>query len=347
MRKLLFILLISGLTACSEKPQNETLEATLSTSDEIGPITLVIHGGAGTITRDAMTEELETAYRNILTEALEKGYSVLENGGTSVDAVVATIQLMEESPLFNAGIGAVFTNEGKNELDASIMDGGSGMAGSIAGVSNIKSPIAGARAVMENSPHVMMSGAGAEQFASEQGLEIVDPEYFYTERRYQQLQDVKQREAAAGGSAYVYEYPERKFSTVGAIALDKNGNIVAGTSTGGMTNKRYGRIGDSPIIGAGTYADNNTCGVSATGHGEFFIRNVVSYDIAALMKYKNLSLNDAAEEVVNNKLASIDGSGGIVALDRQGNIAMKFNTEGMYRGFINEKGKPQVFIYKN
>lgn len=346
MRIIISLLFIISILGCSSQQSKETLQANVSSDQDIGPITLVIHGGAGTITRENMTPEMEAAYREKLSEALNTGYAILESGGTSLDAVVATIQVMEKSPLFNSGIGAVFTNEGKNELDASIMDGYTGKAGAVAGVTNVKSPILAAQYVMENSPHVMMSGRGAEKFAEEQGLEIVDPDYFYTERRFNQLQEVKKREAADKGISYLYELPDNKFSTVGAIALDQSGNIVAGTSTGGMTNKRYGRIGDSPIIGAGTYADNSTCGVSATGHGEFFIRNVVAYDIAALMKYKDLSLNDAAEEVVNKKFVSIEGSGGIVALDRKGNIAMKFNTEGMYRGFINEKNNPQVLIYK-
>ncbi len=350
MKKLIYLFSFLILLSCSGNQGDSTLEATLSTGqivEEQGPITLVIHGGAGTITRDAMSADMESEYRAKLSESLNAGYQVLENGGSSLDAIIEAIQVLEESPLFNAGKGAVFTHEGRNELDASIMDGKTGMAGAIAGVSNIKSPISAARAVMENSPHVMMSGQGAEQFALEQGLEIVEPDYFHTDKRYQQLQDVLEKENNEGTSAYLYENPDRKFSTVGAIALDKDGNIAAGTSTGGMTNKRYGRIGDSPIIGAGTYADNTTCGVSSTGHGEFFIRNIVAYDIAALMKYKNMSLNDAAEEVVNNKLAAINGSGGIVSLDRAGNVAMKFNTEGMYRGYINEKGSPQVFIYKD
>ena len=340
--KILYIFLVLLIVSCQSP---EPAESTESPTDP-GPITLVIHGGAGTILKENMTPETEAAYRAKLSEALEAGYEVLANGGSSLDAVVATIQVMEESPLFNAGKGAVFTHEGKNELDASIMDGGTGMAGAVAGVTNIKSPILAARTVMEKSDHVMMSGRGAEQFAEEMGLEIVDPEYFYTDHRYQQLQDALAREAASPGNAYIYEYPDRKYSTVGAIALDSKGNIAAGTSTGGMTNKRYGRIGDSPIIGAGTFADNATCGVSSTGHGEFFIRNIVAYDIAALMKYKGLSVQEAADEVVNRKLVEIGGSGGVVALDRQGNVAMSFNSEGMYRGYIKEKGAPNVFIYK-
>ena len=346
------ILLLAIITsfACNSTDTKSTEikgVAQVSEKNDLGPVTLVIHGGAGTITRVQMSPEKEKAYREKLEEALNVGYSVLEKGGTSMDAVVATIQVMEMSPLFNAGVGAVFTSEGKNELDASIMDGKSGLAGSVAGVTNIKSPINAARAVMEKSEHVMLAGPGAERFAEEQGLEIVDSEYFFTERRYNQLKSIKEVVASQGATSYLYEWPDRKYGTVGAVALDKYGNIAAGTSTGGMTNKRYGRIGDAPIIGAGTYADNATCGVSATGHGEFFIRNVVAYDISALMKYRNLSLNDAAEEVVNNKLVKINGSGGIVSLDRQGNVAMKFNSEGMYRGFKKEGQTAKVFIYKD
>lgn len=309
-----------------------------------GTITLVIHGGAGTITRQNMTEEKDKQYRDKLDEVLGKGYEVLQNGGTSIDAVTTVIQMMEESPLFNAGVGAVFTNDGKNELDASIMDGNTGKAGAVAGVSKIKSPILGALTVMHNSPHVMMSGRGAEIFAEQQGLEMVDSSYFATERRFNQLKNVLEKEQQQ--AELITELPDNKYSTVGAVALDQYGNIAAGTSTGGMTNKRYGRIGDSPIIGAGTYADNGTCGVSSTGHGEYFIRNVVAYDIAATMKYKELPLEDAANEVIMIKLKEKGGSGGVIALDRKGNIAMPFNTEGMFRGYIKVEGQPVVKIYK-
>lgn len=335
----IFLIVLIGLSACS------TQHSTDADMEEIGSITLVIHGGAGTILKERMTVEKEQAYQEKLTEALNAGFAVLEQGGTSLEAVTTAIKVMENSPLFNAGKGAVFTNQGKNELDASIMDGATGQAGAVAGVTTVKNPIMAALAVMQNSPHVMMAGKGAEQFAAEQGLEQVDSTYFYIERRMKQLEKIKHREQEAKLS-HLFEYPDHKYSTVGAVALDKNGNIAAGTSTGGMTNKRYGRIGDSPIIGAGTYADNSTCGVSGTGHGEFFIRNVVAYDIAALMKYKGMSLEEAANEVVMNKLVEKKGDGGIIALDRQGNIAMPFNTSGMYRGYINEKGKPIVKIYR-
>jgi len=308
-----------------------------------GKITLVIHGGAGTILKKNMTPEQEQAYTEKMEEALLAGYAVLENGGTSLEAVTTTIQILENSPLFNAGIGAVFTNEGKNELDASIMDGKTGNAGAVAGVTTIKSPILAALAVMENSPHVLLSREGAETFAKEQGLAMVSPDYFYNERRFNQLQKIKERENDGG---YLYKNPDDKFGTVGAVALDQYGNLAAGTSTGGMTNKRYGRVGDSPIIGAGTYANNKTCAVSSTGHGEYFIRYVVAYDIAALMEYQNLTVKEAAGKVVMEKLVEVGGGGGVIALDREGNFAMPFNTEGMYRGYINESGKPQIFIYK-
>ncbi len=312
-----------------------------------GPITLVLHGGAGTIKKENMSPELEEDYKQEMKKALIAGYTVLEEGGSSVKAVTTTLQLLEASPLFNAGIGAVFTNEGENELDASIMDGATGLAGAVAGVTTVKSPILAAEAVMQHSPHVMMVGKGAEVFAKEQGLEMVDKGYFHTERRFQQLQKIKKAEEEGQKMGYLdRHHPNRKFGTVGAVALDKNGNIAAGTSTGGMTNKKFGRVGDSPIIGAGTYADNMTCGVSATGHGEYFIRSVVAYDIAATMSYKSMSLEDAAHEVIMKKLVEKQGTGGIIALDRKGNIAMPFNTSGMYRGYIQEKDLPKVFIYK-
>jgi beta-aspartyl-peptidase (threonine type) len=260
---------------------------------------------------------------------------------------------MEESPLFNAGKGAVFTNEGKNELDASVMDGKTLKAGAVAGVTNVKSPISLARKVMEASEHVMLTGRGAEHFAKEKGLEIVDPSYFYTETRFQQLQNAKKEEkvqldhSGDKGSLDEQIFTEgNKYGTVGAVALDAYGNLAAGTSTGGMTNKRWNRVGDAPIIGAGTYANNQTCAVSATGHGEYFIRSVVSYDISALMEYKGLSVQQAADEVVMKKLVQRGGEGGVIAVDAKGNVAMPFNSEGMYRGFVKADGKPTVLIYK-
>lgn len=334
-------LLISSISFAQTKP-------------DYSKITLVIHGGAGTITKASMTPEKEKAYKEALNLALQTGYDILKKGGTSLDAVEATVRVMENSPLFNAGKGAVFTNEGKNEMDAAIMDGKTMNAGAIASVTNIKNPISAARAVMEKSEHVMMIGAGAEKFAKEKGLEIVDPSYFYTETRFKQLQNIKDKEKTeldhssdtTGTSSTENIYVEgKKFGTVGAVALDAYGNLAAATSTGGMTNKRYGRVGDVPIIGAGTYADNNTVAVSATGHGEYFIRSVVAHDIAALMEYKNYTVKKAANEVVMDKLVKRGGEGGVIALDKNGNFAMPFNSAGMYRGYI-KNGKSEVAIYK-
>ena len=339
MKKLVFLLPVL-LCSFSLKAQNGKQN-----------MTLVIHGGAGTIVKENMTPEKEAAYRQKLEEALAKGYSVLEKGGTSLEAIVAAISIMEDSPLFNAGKGSVFTNEGKNEMDASIMNGKTTMAGAVAGVTNIKNPITAAMAVMNQSKHVMMAGAGAEKFAQQVGLEIVDPAYFHTDSRYHQLQKIIEKEEMqldhdGDQGSLKNNYNDYKYGTVGAVALDQYGNLAAGTSTGGMSNKRYGRIGDAPIIGAGTYASNEACAVSATGHGEYFIRSVVAYDIAALMKYKNLSLSQAADEVVMKKLVDTGGGGGVIAVDKKGNIAMPFNTAGMYRGYIKAKGKAKVFIYK-
>ncbi len=330
-----------------------TMLAQSPVQKDMSKITLVIHGGAGTITRQNMTPEKEKAYQAALQQALQAGYDVLKKGGASLDAVEAAIHVMEASPLFNAGKGAVFTNEGKNELDAAVMDGKTLKAGAVAGVTVVKSPISLARKVMEASEHVMLTGRGAEQFAKEKGLEIVDPSYFYTETRYQQLQNAKKEEkvqldhSGDKGSLDEQIFTEgKKYGTVGAVALDAYGNLAAGTSTGGMTNKRWNRVGDAPIIGAGTYANNQTCAVSATGHGEYFIRSVVSYDISALMEYKGMSVQQAADEVVMKKLVQRGGEGGVIAVDAKGNVAMPFNSEGMYRGFVKADGKPTVLIYK-
>lgn len=327
---------------------------------------LVVHGGAGTIKKEFMTPESEKAHVEKLTEALATGYKILSAGGSSLDAIEATIRVLEDSPLFNAGKGAVFTSEGKNELDASIMDGKTGKAGAVAGVTTVKNPIGAARKVMEGSPHVMLTGQGADFFAKEQGLEIVPNEYFRDEKRYMQFMKMKEKQrqnavpekeekeikikikTKEDGSGQLEEFLQKdyKFGTVGAVALDKNGNLAAGTSTGGMSNKKWGRVGDSPIIGAGTYANNSTCAVSATGHGEYFIRSVVAYDISALMEYKNMSVKDAADEVVMKKLVEKGGEGGIIAVDKDGNIAMPFNSAGMYRGYVKADGTPVVKIYK-
>jgi L-asparaginase / beta-aspartyl-peptidase len=304
---------------------------------------IVIHGGAGTITKKSMTAEIEKQYRAKLTEVLLVGDSILKHGGSSLNAVETTIRMMEDSPLFNAGKGAVFTHEGTNELDASVMDGKSLNAGAVAAIKHVKNPISLARMVMEKSSHVMMIGDGAEQFAKANGVELVDQQYFFTQRRWDELQKMLRDSAASKSST---DTLDKKHGTVGCVALDEYGDLAAGTSTGGMSNKMYGRVGDSPIIGAGTYANNKTCAVSATGWGEYFIRSVVAYDISALMEYKSLSLREAADEVILDKLTKLGGTGGVIAIDENGNIAMPFNTSGMYRAYIGEDGKPVVKIYK-
>ena len=311
---------------------------------------LVIHGGAGTILKSNMTTEKENAYKAKLTEALNAGYAEIQKGNTSIDAVAASIMIMEDSPLFNAGKGAVFTADGKNELDASIMYGKNKSAGAIAGVHTIKNPIKTAIAVMLKSEHVMLSGVGAEQFAKDQNLEIVDPKYFWTKDRWDGLQKLKQKEQSTSTKkvsqntlSESYEI-DQKFGTVGAVALDKKGNITAGTSTGGMTNKKYGRIGDAPIIGAGTYA-NNQVGISATGWGEYFIRATAARTIAAKMEYQNKDVKTASQETID-EIEKMGGDGGLIALDKDGNMAMPFNTAGMYRGAITEDGEIMIEIYK-
>lgn len=318
----------------------------ITTSETFG---IVIHGGAGTLLRKNMTPEKEAAYREKLTEAIQVGYEILKNGGSSQEAVEKTIHVMEDSPLFNAGKGAVLTAEETIELDASFMNGETLDAGAIAGVRTIKHPISAAIKVMESSPHVMLSGQGADQFAAEQGLEIVAPEYFYTEQRIEALNRVKQAERKGGESASLEQefLKNQRYGTVGCAALDKNGNLSAGTSTGGMTNKKWNRIGDAPIIGAGTYANNATCAISATGWGEFFIRSVVAHDISALMEYKGLSIQEAARIVIHEKVAKLGGDGGVVGIDHQGNVAMEMNTPGMYRAHINSMGNLTVKIYKD
>lgn len=323
-------------------------------SDASAPVAIVIHGGAGTILPENMTDGQEQAYRAALRTALETGHEVLTNGGGSVDAVVVALQTMEDSPLFNAGKGAVFTSENTVELDASIMDGRTRNAGALAGVKHIRNPIALARLIMEESVHVMMAGEGAETFAREHDVTFVENEYFYTERRREQAEAARRQEAEENSGASGAHRDDRrpdadKFGTVGAVALDQDGNLAAGTTTGGTTNKRFGRIGDSPIIGAGTYADNETCGVSATGHGEYFIRGAVAHDIAARMKHGSMTVNEAARTVVMGELPQMSpdgGTGGVIAMDREGNIAMPFNTPGMYRGYIDTEGNQVIRIYE-
>ncbi|MEN8138305.1 MAG: isoaspartyl peptidase/L-asparaginase [Bacteroidota bacterium] len=310
------------------------------------PIAIAIHGGAGTILKENISPEKEQEIKQKLEEALKAGYNVLKEGGSSVNAVSAAIIVMENSPLFNAGKGAVFTNKGKNELDCSIMDGKTLNAGAASGVSIVKNPILLAKEIMLHSPHVMLSGSGADTFAGEQGLEIVSPEYFFTESRYEYLQKVKSQTKIKSNSG-LKGTDDWKYGTVGAVALDQDGNLAAGTSTGGMTNKKYGRIGDSPIIGAGTYANNNSCAVSCTGHGEYFIRLGIAKDISALMLYSGYSLETASDIVINQKLEQLGGKGGLISIDKDGNIAMPFNTAGMYRASIDIDGNVEIKIYND
>jgi beta-aspartyl-peptidase (threonine type) len=312
------------------------------------PFAIAIQGGAGTILKSKVTPEKEQAYRDALVESLSVGSGVLDDGGTALDAVQKAVNVMEDSPLFNAGKGAVFTHEGTHEQDACIMDGATRNAGAVAMLRRIKNPIDLARLVLEKSTHVLLAGDAAEAFAVAHGMEFVDNDYFFTEYRWQQLQEAlaKERGVASFEHTRLDHSVEDKTGTVGAVALDRHGNLAAATSSGGMTNKRAGRIGDTPMIGAGTYADNATCAVSATGVGEFIMRALVAYDIAALMMYKNMTLTDAADEVVMKKLTALGGKGGAIAIDRMGNIVMPFNSEGMHRGYQLPGGEPFVRIFK-
>ncbi len=344
--RVLSLVIIGGVLVLSAKAQSSKKEP---------KYVMVIHGGAGTIEKKYMTPEKEAAYKDALTKALEHGYKLIKEGHSSLDAVQAAVNVMEDSPLFNAGKGAVFTNAGKNELDASIMDGATLKAGAVAGVSTIKNPINAARSVMEKSEHVMMVGKGAELFAAENGCEVVDPSYFFTQERWDQLQrTIKEEEQ--GRAAFSDQdirdskiagisIKDAKFGTVGAVALDKKGNLAAATSTGGMTNKRYGRVGDSPIIGAGTYCNNATAGISCTGWGEFYIREVAANRVSALIELKGLSVEKATKQVIA-EIGKMGGDGGIITLNKKGEVAMEFNTSGMYRGVVDENGKITVLIYK-
>ncbi len=324
-----------------------------STTLAKGEFILAIHGGAGTILKKNMTDSMEHAYKTVLGQALQVGYEKIKQGGSSLEAVESVIHIMEDSPLFNAGKGAVFTHDGRNELDASIMDGKTLAAGAVAGVSTIKNPISAAKAVMEKSEHVMMVGRGAEQFAKQAGLEIVDPSYFWTEARWESLQKIKKEDSTKTQLDHDKKQVSRlgvtnkdaKFGTVGCVALDGYGNLAAGTSTGGMTNKKFGRVGDSPIIGAGTYANNETCAVSCTGWGEFYIRHVAAYKVSALMEYKGEDVVHASQEVMDG-IGKMGGNGGMIVLDKNGHVAMPFNTAGMYRGTVTKNGKITVEIYK-
>ncbi|PCI96186.1 MAG: beta-aspartyl-peptidase [Flavobacteriales bacterium] len=344
MKKVAILLFLSAFSTQTFSQNNTDMKQNFA---------IVIHGGAGTILKKNMSDEKEKTYKDKLNAALNAGYKILKNGGSSTDAVEAAINLLEDSPLFNAGKGAVFTNAGTNEMDASIMEGKDLNAGAVGGVSTIKNPITAARLVMDKSPHVMLTGKGANEFAKKNGLEMVDSSYFFNQNRYDQLQKIKDSEKTQldhieddeGSLIDPETLKDSKFGTVGAVALDKNGNITAATSTGGMTNKKYGRVGDSPIIGAGTYANNETCGVSCTGHGEYFIRKVVAYDVSAMMEYKNMSLQDAANFIINDKMVKFGGSGGLIALDKNANIAMPFNTKGMFRGYKKSTGETVVKIF--
>lgn len=350
MKKMLFITSILLISLGCKTEETSTKK---EVAKKVNDFAIIIHGGAGTILKKNMSDKKEAAYKAKLEEAIRIGHVILKNGGTSQEAVMRTIQVMEESPLFNAGKGAVFTHEETNELDASFMDGKTLNAGAVAGVQSVKSPIELAIKIMTDSDHVMLSGKGAASFAEEKGLKIVDPSYFFTERRFKSLQKIKNKNKTAldhddkKAAFYDADIKNAKFGTVGCVALDKSGNISAGTSTGGMTNKRWGRIGDSPVIGSGTYANNLTCGVSSTGWGEYFIRNQVAYDISAQMEYKNISLKEATTDVIQHKLTKLGGTGGVVALDKNGNMSFEFNTAGMYRASMNDKGDLVVKIYKD
>lgn len=365
MKKLILLAAFIAAVSCQQTTNTEQkAEPQEEVPQQTSEFAIVIHGGAGTIKKENMTPDLEQQYNDKLTEAIKTGHDILKNGGTSMDAVEATIRIMEDSPLFNSGKGAVFTHDGINSLDASFMDGETLNAGAIAGVTTVKNPISLARKVMTDSDHVLLSGDGADAFAKalqDPNIEIVSNSYFYTENRFNGLQRVLAREKEMEMEKASMEdnktamrklelkdpyFNDSKYGTVGCVALDKNGNIAAGTSTGGMTNKRYGRIGDSPIIGSGTYANNATCGVSSTGHGEYFIRAQVAYDISALMEYSGMTLKEATDKVIQDKLVKLGGTGGIVALDHYGNVSMEFNTPGMYRAMMNDKDELVVGMFK-
>lgn len=343
----LLILVVIFFVSCKQEQQAEThkIDNKIAVKKHFA---IVIHGGAGTIKKNKITPEQETAYRAILQEALDAGYNILENGGTSIDAVQKTINIMEDSPLFNAGKGSVFNNLGKNSMDASIMDGKTLNSGAVAGVSNIKNPINAARVVMDSTFHIMLSGKGAEDFSKLNDITFEEDAYFYTEKRYKQYQKAKSKDMIElDHTAYNNNelIDDHKFGTVGAVALDKNGNISAATSTGGLTNKKYGRIGDSPIIGAGNYANNKTCGISCTGKGEYFMRTLAAHEASSLMQYKGLSLKESLINVVG-QIGDLGGKGGMIGIDKDANIAWYFNTKGMYRGYKKSNGETIIKIFE-
>ena len=342
--------LLGFLASCGDKKDSEEVNTAQNQTESIAerPLALVIHGGAGTIKRENMTEEMEAAYRAKLEEALDAGYAVLESGGNSVEAVRSAINIMEDSPLFNAGKGAVFNSLGKHELDASIMEGQTLNAGAVAGVTRIKNPIDAAILVKDSTRHVMLSGTGAEEFVSQYGISMVETSYFDTEKRLQQLHKAQGKEKVVLDHSGVLDttpIDDHKYGTVGCVALDKDGNLAAGTSTGGMTNKKFGRIGDSPIIGAGNYANNLTCGVSCTGTGEFFIRTLAAHEASNLMLYQGKNVDQALEEVIR-QIQELGGDGGMIAMDKDGNVAWDFNTAGMYRAYRKSTGEKKIEIYE-
>lgn len=345
----LCFLFLSCADTSSTKRQDENTRSAAKSGQKQNTFGIVIHGGAGSIREKNMSASLREAYRAKLKEAISTGYQILKTGGTSVEAVRETIKVMENAPLFNAGKGAVFTHKGTNEMDASIMNGKNLKAGAVAGVTHVKNPIDLAFQVMVNSPHVMLYGKGAEVYAKQQGVELVDPSYFYTQKRFDALQRVKAaehtKESAQNKTAFYDPFLKAsKYGTVGCVALDKQGNLAAGTSTGGMTNKRWNRIGDSPIIGAGTYANNKTCAISCTGWGEYFIRSVAAYDVSAMMEYGEKSLKEAAHVLIHEKLASV-GGGGLIGIDAQGNMVADFNTPGMFRAMMTADGDLTIAMF--
>ena len=347
MKKLLLIFIITLFTFSCKKINTEQKT---SLTKETNSFAIVIHGGAGGIKREYFTKEQEEAYTQKLEEALNAGYIVLENGGISLNAIQAAINVLEDSPLFNAGKGAVYNSEGNQEMDAAIMDGQTLNAGAIAGVNHIKNPILAARVVMDSSKHVLLSGKGAEIMAAKYGIEMVDSSYFFTEKRMSQLKKIQGEEKTQlDHTAFLIKnelIDDHKFGTVGAVAIDKNGNIAAGTSTGGMTNKKYGRIGDVPVIGAGTYANNITCGISATGTGEYFIRTVASHEVSSLIKYKNFTPKEALHEVLFNQIEPLGGEGGMILIDKTGEVYWDFNSTGMFRAYKKSNGETKIEMFE-
>lgn len=347
MKKLpLLLITLLLIISCNKNTSNKKIETTRTPNS----FAIVIHGGAGGIKKAYFTEAQQTAYTQKLQEALDAGYTILENGGISLDAVQAAINTMEDSPLFNAGKGAVYNSDGNQEMDAAIMDGNTLNAGAIAGVNHIKNPILAARMVMDSSKHVLLSGKGAEIMAAKYGIEIVDSSYFFTEKRMNQLKKLQGEEKTElDHTTFLIKnelIDDHKYGTVGAVAIDKNGNIAAGTSTGGMTNKKYGRIGDVPIIGAGTYANNLTCGISATGTGEYFIRTVAAHEVSSLIKFSHFSPSEALHEVLFNQIGPLGGEGGMILIDKNGDVYWDFNSSGMFRAYKKSNGETKVEMFE-